>query len=212
LAWLLEATVLLGDQRAARALSERLACVARLAIGEGFYTGPPRHLGDATALLGDRTAARAYYVQALDSAGRIRFRPEVALTHLRLAELMQEDEADRSEALPHLNLALPERRDMKMQLAPERALALIDTYEAPPAQMSSRSATSDGLTAREREIANLMANALSNREIAERLVIPEGTVEVHVKHILNKLGFRSRSQVAVWIAQQRADSPGTDRA
>jgi hypothetical protein len=47
----------------------------------------------------------------------------------------------------------------------------------------------------------LIANGLSNRDIATRLVITEMMVEVHVKHILNKLGFRSRSQVAVWAAE-----------
>jgi DNA-binding NarL/FixJ family response regulator len=101
---------------------------------------------------------------------------------------------------------------MKMQPALESALALSDTYQAPPAQMSARSATSDGLTAREREIAGLMADRLSNREIAERLVITEGTVEVHIKHILGKLGFRSRRQVAAWVAHQQSHAPGGDRA
>ena len=90
----------------------------------------------------------------------------------------------------HLNSAIPELRDMKMQPALERALSLSDRNQA-PVQMPARSPTSDGLTAREREIASLMAGGLSNREIAGQLVISEGTVEVHVKHILSKLGFRS---------------------
>jgi DNA-binding NarL/FixJ family response regulator len=79
-------------------------------------------------------------------------------------------------------------------------------------QMLARSPTSDGLTAREREIASLMAGGLSNREISGRLVISEGTVEVHVKHILSKLGFRSRSQVAAWLAHQQSEAPGGHRA
>jgi non-specific serine/threonine protein kinase len=58
------------------------------------------------------------------------------------------------------------------------------------------------LTAHEREIASLMADGLSNHDIAKRLVITEGTVEVHVKHILSKLRFRSRTQVAGWVARQ----------
>jgi non-specific serine/threonine protein kinase len=66
----------------------------------------------------------------------------------------------------------------------------------------ARESASDVLTAREREIASLMADGLSNRDIAEKLVISEGTVEVHVKHVLGKLGFRSRSQVAAWFARQ----------
>jgi tetratricopeptide (TPR) repeat protein len=116
----------------------RLDCVAHLSIGPAFQTCVGRHLGDAAVLVGDRTAARAYYAQALESAGTIRFRPELALTHLRLAELLQKDEAEPSEALEHLNLAIPELRDMKMQPALERALALSETCQAPPAQLSAR--------------------------------------------------------------------------
>jgi non-specific serine/threonine protein kinase len=64
------------------------------------------------------------------------------------------------------------------------------------------------LTAREREIAGLLADELSNRELAERLVISEGTVEVHVKHILSKLEFRSHTQVAAWFADRRSAGEG----
>jgi DNA-binding NarL/FixJ family response regulator len=213
LANFLQAAIALGHRRAAGVLMARLDCVARLSTLPVFKTCIARHLGDAAALVGDRTAARAYYVQALEAAGRIRFRPELAQTHLRLAELLLAgaDEAARSEALAHLATAIPELRDMKMQPALERALALSDTHRAPP-QMSDRSATSDGLTAREREIAGLMADRLSNREIAERLVITEGTVEVHVKRILSKLGFSSRRQVTAWVAHQQAGASGADHA
>ena len=72
----------------------RLDCVARLSSGAAFKTCIGRHLGDATVLVGDRTAGRAYYAQALQAAGKIRFRPELALTHLRLAELQLEDADD----------------------------------------------------------------------------------------------------------------------
>ena len=58
------------------------------------------------------------------------------------------------------------------------------------------------LTAREREVAALLAEGLSNRAIAERLVISEATAEVHVRHILSKLGAASRAQAAVWAAQR----------
>jgi non-specific serine/threonine protein kinase len=59
------------------------------------------------------------------------------------------------------------------------------------------------LTAREREVAMLIARGLSNRQIAETLVIAERTVTNHVEHIFDKLGFRSRAQVASWITQQQ---------
>jgi non-specific serine/threonine protein kinase len=61
------------------------------------------------------------------------------------------------------------------------------------------------LTTREREVATLIARGLSNRQIAGELVIAERTVTNHVEHIFDKLGFRSRAQVAAWITEhQRA--------
>jgi non-specific serine/threonine protein kinase len=57
-----------------------------------------------------------------------------------------------------------------------------------------------GLTAREREVAALLAHGLTNRQIAEQLVVTERTVAAHVEHLLNKLGFASRHQVGAWAA------------
>ena len=57
------------------------------------------------------------------------------------------------------------------------------------------------LSRREREVAQLVAGGLSNREIATRLFLSERTVDNHVQHILDKLGFRSRVQVAAWLAR-----------
>jgi non-specific serine/threonine protein kinase len=68
----------------------------------------------------------------------------------------------------------------------------------------ARSPTEKPLSRREHEVAALIADGCTNREIAERLVISEWTVETHVRHVLSKLGLRSRSQVAAWAAQQRA--------
>ncbi len=66
----------------------------------------------------------------------------------------------------------------------------------------------DGLTRREREIAALLADGLSNKEIATKLVISRRTAEGHVEHILSKLGFTSRAQVAVWVAEHRGSNRG----
>ncbi|HEY6072314.1 MAG TPA: LuxR C-terminal-related transcriptional regulator [Anaerolineales bacterium] len=57
------------------------------------------------------------------------------------------------------------------------------------------------LTAREREVAALIAQGLSNRGIALRLMISERTADTHVQNILNKLGVSSRAQVAVWAVE-----------
>ncbi|MFD6416329.1 ATP-binding protein [Streptomyces sp. NPDC060194] len=60
------------------------------------------------------------------------------------------------------------------------------------------------LTRREREVADLVKEGLSNRAIAERLVISKRTVDAHVEHILAKLGFGSRGEIAALV---RADLP-----
>ncbi len=59
-------------------------------------------------------------------------------------------------------------------------------------------------------MAALIARGLSNREIAEALVISESTAEVHVKRILGKLHFKSRSQVATWATQRATARIGTN--
>jgi DNA-binding CsgD family transcriptional regulator/biotin operon repressor len=58
------------------------------------------------------------------------------------------------------------------------------------------------LTPRELEIARLIARGLSNRAIADELVISQATVARHVANMLTKLGFNSRAQVAAWMARQ----------
>jgi DNA-binding CsgD family transcriptional regulator/tetratricopeptide (TPR) repeat protein len=59
-----------------------------------------------------------------------------------------------------------------------------------------------GLTAREREVARLVAQGKSNRAIADELVVGLSTVEAHITHILTKLGFSSRAQIAVWVVEK----------
>ena len=59
------------------------------------------------------------------------------------------------------------------------------------------------LTQREWEVASLIAQGLTNKEIAERLVIADRTAEAHVTHLLAKLGLRSRAQAAVWATERR---------
>jgi len=59
------------------------------------------------------------------------------------------------------------------------------------------------LSRREIEIAGLVAAGMTSRAIADKLFLSERTVETHVTHIMTKLGFSSRAQVATWIADQR---------
>jgi non-specific serine/threonine protein kinase len=67
---------------------------------------------------------------------------------------------------------------------------------------SSRARALGPLTRREREIAGLVAQGLSNRQIAEALAISEKTAESHLSHILSKLELPSRTRLAVWAAEE----------
>ncbi len=58
-----------------------------------------------------------------------------------------------------------------------------------------------GLTAREREVAALVAQGKTNRDMADELVLGERTIETHVGNILSKLGFNSRAQIAAWAVE-----------
>ena len=61
----------------------------------------------------------------------------------------------------------------------------------------------DDLTGREVEIARLVAEGLTNRQIAARLYLSVRTVEGHVEHLRNKLGFATRARVAAWVSEKQ---------
>jgi DNA-binding NarL/FixJ family response regulator len=73
--------------------------------------------------------------------------------------------------------------------------------KAPP----GLAAAAERLTEREQEVMLLVARGANNREIAEQLVISEATVKSHISSILGQLGLRDRTQIAVFVHQQRAE-------
>lgn len=85
--------------------------------------------------------------------------------------------------------------DMESVLAP--TLEFLGDKARPPQ-------AGTGLTSRERQVALLISQGLSNDEIGARLKISPRTAEAHAEHIRNKLGFRSRSQIAAWTAENLA--------
>ncbi len=76
--------------------------------------------------------------------------------------------------------------------------------EAMAFALADAEAPSYGLSPRENEVLQLLARGLSNRAIAEQLVITEKTAEAHVSAVLRKLNLTSRAQVAAWVAGQQS--------
>ena len=94
---------------------------------------------------------------------------------------------------------------MTLDRAVEETLALLNAA-VPPDSASKPTAPAapqtGGLTRRELDVAVLVTSGYTNRQIAEELVITEGTAENYVQRILKKLGFSNRAQLAVWAIQQ----------
>jgi DNA-binding CsgD family transcriptional regulator/tetratricopeptide (TPR) repeat protein len=170
---------------------------------DSLSSGEPRRFAvrwleaDAAAQSGDWRvgATRLAELSAMLQSPVVR-----TLVQLRLIELLRR--FDHSAALTELeNVAVFWRKAKATwylavleRWARERGLRF-------PELKRPRSAAS--LTEREREVARLVSQGLSNRAIAERLVVSERTAEGHVQKIMSKLDFRSRSQIATWFTEQR---------
>ncbi|MGE3270729.1 MAG: LuxR C-terminal-related transcriptional regulator [Chloroflexota bacterium] len=94
-------------------------------------------------------------------------------------------------------------RALAEQAAPPPAPRSTPAAPGSPARRGPADAKSP-LTAREHEVAALVAQGRTNRQIAEALVITERTAETHVRNIREKLGFTSRAQIAAWVTAQGA--------
>jgi DNA-binding NarL/FixJ family response regulator len=118
--------------------------------------------------------------------------PYEAMTHLELARLLGRHRPQDSTADAHLDSALRIARRLGMAPLVAAATALRDARRR-----------AGVLSAREAQVAALIAEGLSNRQIAHRLHLSERTAENHVTHILTKLGFGSRARIASWYAAGR---------
>ena len=107
--------------------------------------------------------------------------------------------AGAQEMLEELANGLPDETLQQRFLQQAHAL-FPHTRQPSPHRLTKKSFA--GLTQREREVAALIAQGKSNREIADALVVVPRTIETHVSSILSKLGFTSRAQIAVWAAEK----------
>lgn len=205
-----EVAVELQDAPVAAAVYERLAPTAVYYSGDGsgavFCHGSnARVLADLALVAGRHNDALRLYGDAVAMNARLGARPFTALSRLGWARALMGTELT---ARPG---SAPGRQDLRLartlldQAAGEfRRLDMPGPLAASVTLLTRLKAlerTSNPLTVRESEIATLIAEALSNKEIAGRLFLSERTVETHVRHILGKLGFSSRTEIATWAVQ-----------
>jgi predicted ATPase/DNA-binding NarL/FixJ family response regulator len=137
-----------------------------------------------------------------------------ALRRVVGAVLIPVFQADHDRALTTAQAALGESvfaavwaegRAMPVQQAIEYALEVASVGPTTPAQSAARRSAepaAGALTRREREVVERVANGLTNRRIADELVVSERTVEWHVSKLLSRLGLQSRAQLALWALEQ----------
>lgn len=93
-------------------------------------------------------------------------------------------------------------------LSPSITRRVIDRMAQQPTPELADQAKLDELTPREREVLELIARGLSNREIAAELVVEESTIRTHVKRILMKLDLRDRVQIVIFAYETGVNRPG----
>jgi DNA-binding CsgD family transcriptional regulator len=155
--------------------------------GTGSYMGPVELiLGRCAAAGGDLTTAEA----DLRTAARI-------CRDIGAVAFAVESDVELGRVLSALGREVEGRRLVAAAGPVARRLGMTPWVE----RIEALTAQADPLTPREREIARLVALGRSNREIAAGLVLSERTVANHVQHVLTKLGFTRRAQIAAWLHQ-----------
>jgi DNA-binding CsgD family transcriptional regulator/tetratricopeptide (TPR) repeat protein len=160
----------------------------------GYRGAYARPLGVMAAATGDVEAAIGHFEVAEGLERRVGAPAELALAQLAHARVRRDRDArgDRERAAALAGQAA--RTAHRLGMAP--ALAAATALQRDLGGVDADTVAS--LTAREREIALLVADGLANRVIADRLSVSERTVETHVRNVLAKLGLANRTQVAAW--------------
>ena len=151
---------------------------------------------------GNAEAALVAALRHLGPAERPRLRGEI---HLALADIQRV--GDPAGAITEARAALAIFARLGARRQADRAAALLRALGVSVRAQPDAGGALDALSRREHEVVPLLAEGLSNTEIARRLYITPKTVEHHVTSILGKLGLRTRAEVAAWAAARRTRNP-----
>ncbi|MDV6244860.1 protein kinase domain-containing protein [Rhodococcus opacus] len=143
----------------------------------------------------DDAPRSAVLLGAAEELARSMGTPAVMFSNLRVYQIECESRA--REKIGDKAFGAAHRRGQGLGFDAAIAYALHEQ----PTSTSTDADTSVRLTKRERQVADLIAEGLTNQAIADRLVIAPRTAQGHVEHILAKLGFTSRTQVAAWVVE-----------
>ncbi|HEX6539074.1 MAG TPA: AAA family ATPase [Candidatus Dormibacteraeota bacterium] len=156
-----------------------------------------RVLGLLARALGRIDTAVRHFERAIEREHRAGMRPWAAESGYELALTLhvRARDGDAARALPLVTGCLATAERLGMSPLRARAAALHEAL-----RLGTRQARV--LTPREMEIARLVAEGLTSREIADAMHISSRTADNHVQHILDKLDLRSRSQIAAWVARE----------
>jgi len=195
-AYLCEVAVSLADVAACRMLRAVLTEVYGdlVAFGTGtiFYLGAlARFRAELALVCGDTATAAAEFAEAERVNTALGARPYLALTRGGQARLAHAT-GDLGAAARHAKAAAGAARALDLPGLLREATSLLD-------RIAADTAAADPFTPREREIADMVGRARSNREIAAELVLSERTVETHVHNILGKTGTASRKEFIRWM-------------
>ena len=158
-----------------------------------------RPLGMLARALGRTDTALRHLERAVARNEEAGMRPWAAQSRFELASTLHERavDGDIARALPVAAQAAAAAEALGMRPLARRAT---DLHEA----LRSGTRGMRVLTPREMEIARMVAEGLTSREIAEAMHISSRTADNHVQHILDKLDLRSRNQIAAWVARSPA--------
>jgi DNA-binding CsgD family transcriptional regulator len=186
---LVEAATHCGQPEAAAGALERLSEMAR-ACGTDWILGVEAR---ARALVAEPDSADQLHRLAIEHLGRTKLRTELARAHLLYGEWLRR-QGRRVDAREQLHAAHELFSSIGMEaFAARAAKELLATGE----RLRKRTVeTRDQLTAQERHIAQLACDGLSNPEIGARLFLSPRTIEWHLRNVFNKLGIRSRRELA----------------